>query len=331
MAAIATQPTLIHEQRRERRVSTIDATNAKPVIKNRPGAWKRSGNVFAVLMITPAVLVLLSVMVYPAFVALQSSFFEIKTVTRQETYVGIANYIEVLNSPDFWEAFSRSLYWTTGAMLSQMICGVALALVLHKQIKGRSFIRGLVLFPYLVPAIVAVLVWRWIFSDTVGVANYILVDVLNILDRPISWFHPDWVMLSVIVMSLWKYLPYWALFVLARLQTMPVELHEAAEIDGATPWQRFRFITLPWILPVVIVLLVLRTIWAFNEFDMVYLPAGGGPLSYTTTVPVYIREIAFQDGDIGHAAAVAMVMLVMVAALSNVYFWVYRRAERHMN
>jgi multiple sugar transport system permease protein len=308
---------------------------ARPVVNQATKApmrksWRKSGNGFALLMITPSVLVLLFVMVYPAIVAFQSSLFRINTLTRQETYVGIANYQKVLTSPDFWEAFYRSLYWTSGAMITQMVCGIALALVLHKQVRGRSFVRGLVLFPYLVPAIVAVLVWRWIFSDTVGVANWLAIDVLHLVDRPIGWFDPNWVMVSVIIMSLWKYLPYWALFVLARLQTLPTELHEAAEIDGATTWQKFIYITLPWILPVVIVLLVLRTIWAFNEFDMVYLPAGGGPLGYTTTVPVYIRSVAFEIGDIGHAAAVAMVMLAMVGVLTNFYFWVYRRAERHL-
>jgi multiple sugar transport system permease protein len=305
-----------------------DRPRSKSVSKKR--SWKSSGQTFALLMVTPAILVLLLVMIYPALVALQSSFYSIQTVTRQETYVGIANYSKVLAAPDFWQAFYRSWVWTFGAMVSQMICGIAVALVLHKQVRGRSFVRGLVLFPYLVPAIVAVLVWRWIFSDTVGIANWLMIDVLNVVDRPIGWFDPKWVMLSVIIMSLWKYLPYWALFVLARLQTLPPELHEAAEIDGATSWQKFYYITLPWILPVVIVLLVLRTIWAFNEFDMVYLPAGGGPLSSTTTVPVYIRSIAFEYGDIGHAAAVAMAMLVMVAILTNFYFWVYRRAERHL-
>ena len=236
----------------------------------------------------------------------------------------------MLSSPEFWSAFRLSVIWTTAAITTQMVAGIAVALVLHKEVKGRSFVRGLVLFPYLVPAIVAVLIWRWIFSDTVGVANWLVIDVLNISDQPIGWFDPAWVMTSVVIMSLWKYLPYLALFVLARLQTLPTELLEAAEIDGATRWQRFRYIILPWILPVVIVLLVLRTIWAFNEFDMVYLPAGGGPLSFTTTIPVYIRRVAFEFGDIGHAAAVAMVMLVMVAVLTNFYFWVYRRAERHL-
>jgi multiple sugar transport system permease protein len=285
---------------------------------------------FGLFMIAPAILVLVLVFLWPALVAFESSFYRINTLTRAETFVGLGNYAKVLTDPTFWQAFKLSLIWTVGAILSQMICGIAVALILHKEVKGRTFVRGLVLFPYLIPAIVAVLTWRWVFSDTVGVANYLIVDVFKLSDMPVPWFDPGWVMVSVIIMSLWKYLPYWALFVLARLQTMPVELHEAAQIDGATPWQRFYHITLPWILPVVIVLLILRSIWAFNEFDMVYLPAGGGPLGETTTIPVYVRYIAFDVGDIGHAAAVAMVMLVLVAVLTNFYFWTYRRAEQRL-
>jgi multiple sugar transport system permease protein len=282
------------------------------------------------MMVAPAMILLALVLLYPAFVAFQSSFYKIPTITRQETFVGFDNYYKLLHEKDFWSALRRSFIWTIGAISTQMVFGIAVALVLHKQVRGRSFVRGLVLFPYLVPAIVAVLTWRWIFSDTVGVANYLLVDVFGVLDQPVPWFNPGWVMGSIIIMSLWKYLPYWALFVLARLQTMPIELHEAAQIDGATSWQRFWYITLPWIMPVVIVLLVLRSIWAFNEFDMVFLPAGGGPLSETTTVPVLIRRIAWEQNDIGYAAAVAMAMLVLVAILTNFYFWVYRRAEKRL-
>jgi multiple sugar transport system permease protein len=289
--------------------------------------WYQSDIAFGLMMVAPAVLVLVCVLMYPAIVAFKSSFYRIATITREESFVGLENYVKILADPTFWAAFKLSLIWTAGAIISQMVVGIAVALGLHQEVKGRSFVRGLVLFPYLVPAIVAVLTWRWIFSDTVGIANYLIVDVLNLSEMPIPWFDPGWVMFSVVIMSLWKYLPYWALFVLARLQTMPVELHEAAQIDGATPWQRFYHITLPWILPVVIVLLVLRSIWAFNEFDMVYLPAGGGPLSETTTIPVYIRQVAFEVGDIGHAAAVAMVMLVLVACLTGFYFWAYRKAE----
>lgn len=308
-----------------------DAKKGMPLAgPKRKRSRRDTGTTFGLLMVTPALLILVCVLLYPAYVAFESSFFRITLVTRQETFVGLGNYSKLLQSPEFWGAFKRSLIWSLGAISSQMIVGIAVALVLDKMVRGRNFIRGLVLFPYLVPAIVAVLIWRWIFSDTVGVANWLLVDVLHVTDRSIPWFDPGWVMVSIIIMSLWKYLPYWALFVLARLQTLPQELLEAAQIDGATPWQRFRHITLPWIMPVVIVLLVLRSIWAFNEFDMVYLPAGGGPLSATTTIPVYIRSIAFDYGDIGHASAVAMAMLVMVALLTNFYFWVYRRAEKRL-
>jgi multiple sugar transport system permease protein len=215
-------------------------------------------------------------------------------------------------------------------MATQLTFGVAVALVLHTAVKGRSFVRGLVLFPYLVPAIVAVLTWRWIFSDTVGVANFLLVDVLGIAQGPIPWFHPDWAMVSVVIMSLWKYLPYWGLLILARLQVIPTDLYEAAEIDGASGWQKFWYITFPWILPVLIVLLILRSIWAFNEFDMVYLPAGGGPLFATTTVPVYVRQLAFQALNLGAAAAVAVTMLFVVVLLTGIYFAIYRRAERNL-
>jgi multiple sugar transport system permease protein len=301
------------------------------VVPERRQSWMSSRNAFGLFMTAPAILVLLLVLIYPSFVALQSSFYRIRMVPRSETFVGFQNYVTLWNSPDFWDAFQRSLVWTFGAISTQLIAGIAVALVLHKAVKGRAFVRGLVLFPYLVPAIVAVLIWRWIFSDTVGVANWLIVDVLGLSNRSIPWFDPGWVMVSVVIMSLWKYLPYWALFILARLQTMPQELHEAAQIDGASAWQRFWYITLPWIMPVVIVLLVLRSIWAFNEFDMVFLPAGGGPLSETTTIPVYIRRIAFEQGNLGHAAAVAMAMLIMVALLTNFYFWVYRRAERRLS
>ncbi len=281
-------------------------------------------------MLAPALAVLSLVMLYPALVAVQSSFYRIDTVTRAEAFVGLRNYQNLLADPVFWDSLRRTLVWVVGAMLTQALAGMAVALVLDLALRGRSFIRGLVLFPYFVPAIVAVLTWRWIFSDTVGVANYLLVDVSGLLGAPVPWFNPGVAMVSVIIMSLWKYTPYWALLLLARLQVIPVDLYEAAQVDGASWWDRFRYITLPWLMPVLIVILILRGIWAFNEFDMVYLPAGGGPLFATTTIPVYIRYIAFEVLNIGAAAAVAVVMLAILVVLTAFYFWVYRRAEQRL-
>lgn len=314
------------------RIPTIAAaTDSVSPDPNRRRFYNDRDLRLGLLMMLPAILVLAFVMLYPAFVAFQSSFFRIDTLTRTETFVGLRNFQNLLSDPMFWGSFRRTMIWVFGAMSTQVVAGIAVAVVLNQAVKGRNLVRGFVLFPYLVPAIVAVLTWRWIFSDTVGVANYLLDDVLGLSDGPVPWFHPDWAMVSVVIMSLWKYLPYWGLLILARMQTIPTDLYEAAEIDGASGWQKFRYVTLPWILPVIIVLLILRSIWAFNEFDMVYLPAAGGPLFSTTTVPVYIRYLAFDVGNLGAAAAVAVTMLGMVVVLTLFYFAVYRRAERNLS
>lgn len=299
-------------------------------MSRRGAKWVHHDVLLGMAMLMPALLILCVVMIYPAIVAIQSSFYRIDTVTRAEAFVGLRNYQNLLNSAMFWDSLRRTAFWVVGAILSQAIAGIAIALVLDLALKGRSAIRGLVLFPYFVPAIVAVLTWRWIFSDTVGVANFLMVDVARVLKAPIPWFDPAYAMFTVIIMSLWKYSPYWALLILARLQVIPVDLYEAAQMDGASWWLRFRYITLPWLMPVLVVILILRGIWAFNEFDMVYLPAGGGPLYATTTIPVYIRQVAFDRLDMGAAAAVAIVMLGILICLTAVYFWVYRRAEQSL-
>lgn len=290
------------------------------------------------LLMAPAVIVTCLVMLWPMTVAVRDSLFSINTVTRSETFVGLDNYINLRSDGEFWAAMWRTLVWVVGAVGTQAVVGILIALALNKKVKGLNIVRGVVLFPYLVPAIVAVLTWRWILSGTVGVANYILVDLTHLLSKPVSWFHPSepipftsWAMISIILMSLWKYAPYWALFILARLQSVPVELTEAALIDGAGPWQRFRYVTWPWIMPVVMVLVVLRSIWAFREFDMVYLPAYGGPLQRTTTIPVYIRHVAWDLPDIGKAAAVAIALLIFVILLNQVYLRIYERSEARLD
>ena len=282
-------------------------------------------------MLMPAILVLVLVMLYPAGLAVYSSFFRIDTITRVERFVGLANYQNLLSDPTFWATLQRTFGWVAGAMITQVVGGILVALVLDMQLRGRNIIRGMVLFPYLVPAIVAVLIWRWILSDTVGVANYLMVDLSGLFSAPIPWFDPPFAMTSVVLISLWKYTPFWAVLILARLQVIPNDLYEAAQIDGANGWQRFRYITLPWIMPVIVVILILRSIWAFNEFDMVFLPAGGGPMFATTTMPVYIRHLAFEVFNVGAAAAVAVTMLLMLIVFTGVYFWVYRRTEESLS
>jgi multiple sugar transport system permease protein len=191
--------------------------------------------------------------------------------------------------------------------------------------------RGLVLFPYLVPAVVIAVTWRFILDPTLGVFNRTMLE-WGLIDRPIAFLaSKSTALLFVIIGGIWKYTPFVVIMLLARLQVIPVDLEEAAQIDGASRWQVFRHITLPWLMPVIVITLLLRTIWMFNEFDMVYLFAFGGPLFGTTTLPVLVRHLAFDARQIGMAAAASSVMVVILMMMSWGYFQLYNRAEESLN
>jgi len=293
---------------------------------------RRGGLLFAYLMLAPAFIMLIALNIYPFLTAFFSSFFRIHTITRESTWVGLVNFQTLLQSKLFWQSFGRSLIWTIVGVSVQLVLGIAIALLLNQELRGRWLARGIVLFPYLVPAIVATLVWRFMFSPLTGVINYLLVDVLNLIDRPIAWLaDPDTALFGVLIVGIWKFVPFMVILFLARLQTTPLELYDAAKIDGASSWQEFWYITLPWLQPTILVALLLRTLWMFNEFDVTYLMAYGGPLYATTTLPVLIRNTAFGSNDMGRAAAISMLMVSVLFAISFVYLRYYQRAEEQLS
>jgi multiple sugar transport system permease protein len=293
---------------------------------------RRSNFIFAYLMLTPAIIMLIALNIYPFLTAVYSSFFRIHTITREANWVGLGNYKVLLHSPLFWQSLGRSLIWVVVGVSFQLVLGIAISLLLHQELRGRWLARGIVLFPYLVPAIVATLVWRFMFSPLTGVINYLLVDVLNLLDKPIAWLaDPDTALMGVLIVGIWKFVPFMVILFLARLQTTPLELYDAARIDGANSWQEFRYVTLPWLQPTILVALLLRTLWMFNEFDVTYLMAYGGPMYATTTLPVLIRTTAFGSNDMGKAAAISMLMVTVLFAISFVYLRYYSRAEEQLS
>src|SRR6266478_6077266 len=184
----------------------------------------------------------------------------------------------MLGSSVFWTALRVNVVWTVGTLSLQILFGVALALLLNQNILFRSLARSLILFPYFVSTVVAVLVWRWLFNDLYGILNHLLIAA-GLLDMPIDWLGqmPN-AMISIILVGTWKYFPFVVIAVLARLQSIPEHLYEAATIDGAGAWARFWDVTLPELRAVLLVVLLLRTIWDFKEFDLIYLLTGGGPL-----------------------------------------------------
>lgn len=293
---------------------------------------KRGKLLFAIAMLAPVAIVLAALNIYPFLTAVHSSLFNIHTVTRETSWVGLGNYLAIFKDPIFWQSLKRSLIWTVPGVVIQLILGLAMSLLLHQELRGRWLARGIVLFPYLVPAIVASLVWRFMFNPLTGVINYILVDVLGLIGEPIAWLaDPKMALLAVIIVGIWKYVPFMVILFLARLQTTPLELYDAAKIDGASGWQEFWHITLPWLQPVILVAMLLRTLWLFNHFDMVYLMAFGGPMYATTTLPVLIRNTAFGLNQMGKAAAISMTMVIILFIASFFYLRLYEQAEEQIS
>jgi multiple sugar transport system permease protein len=260
-----------------------------------------------------------AVIVYPLVTAIYLSLFSIYTPTLQGHWVGLDNFRQMLGSGEFWTALRVTVVWTVGTLSLQIVFGVATALLLNQSIWLRSLARSLILFPYFVSTVVAVLIWRWMFNDVYGILNHALLAA-GIIDMPLDWLGsmPN-AMLSVILIGAWKYFPFVVIAVLARLQTIPPQLYEAATIDGAGAWARFWDVTLPQLRDVLVVITLLRTIWDFKEFDLIYLLTGGGPVTSTQTLPLLVYKQAFGLNAMGTASTYAIGMLIVLLAFMVLY------------
>ncbi|MCX7342123.1 MAG: sugar ABC transporter permease [Hyphomicrobiales bacterium] len=284
--------------------------------------------VLGAMLIAPTVLVFCAVIVYPLVSALYLSLFTIFTPTLRGSFVGLGNYAYLVNSPEFWRSLWNTLLWTICTLALQIVFGVAAALMLHQNIVFRSLARSLILFPYFVSTVVAVLVWRWLFNDLYGVMNHLML-MAGLIKMPLDWLGsmPN-AMISIILVGAWKYFPFVVIAVLARLQTIPDALYEAAKIDGAGAWSRFVDITLPQLRDVLVVVVLLRAIWDFKEFDLIYLLTGGGPIIATQTLPLMVYKDAFGLNDMGRASAVAVSMMLVMLSFMVLYLKLAGRDER---
>lgn len=296
------------------------STQTKTLLERRYAA-------LGIMLIAPTVLVFCAVIVYPLISAIYLSFFNIFTPTLEGEFVGFGNYVELLQTGQFWNALGNTLIWTVGTLTLQIIFGVGMALVLHQNIWFRSLARSLILFPYFISTVVAVLVWKWLFNDLYGILNHLLITA-GLIDFPLDYLGsmPN-AMISVILVGAWKYFPFVVIAVLARLQTIPDSLYEAAKIDGAGPIARFFDVTLPQLREVLVVIILLRAIWDFKEFDLIFLLTGGGPLSDTQTLPLLVYQEAFALNDMGKASAYAVMMMAIMLAFMIFYIRKTRSKE----
>lgn len=279
------------------------------------------------LLLLPAVVLVLGLVLYPVGYSFWLSLHSKHAYMPIQTWVGLENFLFFLTDYEgFWRSLWLGTIYAFGTVTLQVIVGVAAALVLNETFVGRGFIRGLTLFPYMLPTIVVVILMRWLFNDSIGVVKYLLES--TVVTRAMVWFAPETIMLTMILVSTWTFFPFVVIGVLARLQTIDPELYAAAQIDGAGAFRRFVHITLPQIASVLFVVVLLRFMFMFTKFDTIWLFAGAGGLgSYVRTLPIYTFIKSFGELQVGMGAALAVIMFAMIAAFVTVYFRLFTRSE----
>lgn len=301
--------------------------SSEPPPRIGSGSFQLPEAAIGMLLLLPAVLLLLLLTLYPILYGVWISFFNKHSFFPQQTFIGFDNYIFLLRDPEFWAAVWRGTVYALSTIVLQIMLGVAAAVLLNEFFPGRSILRAIVIFPYVVPTVVAVIIWKWLLDSQFGLINY-FIEKAGLVDQSISFMGKDWIMVSLIIVSVWQFFPFVVIGVLARLQTIPEELYEAAKVDGANAWQRFFHVTLPQLQSVLFVIVLLRSIWMFTKFDTPWLMIqGGGAETYIRTLPIYTYMRTFAYYEAGLGSAMAVVMFIALAGAATLYFRIWRREE----
>lgn len=228
-----------------------------------------------ILMIIPALVLIAVLMLYPVVQCFIMSFTEQMLYELEGKWVGLKNYVKLLKDPEFWQSFKITIVWTFGTVIFQTILGVGSALLLYKKFFGRGLVRAFTLLPFFTPGVSIYLVWRWMYNDISGIFNHILM-ASGIIGKPILWLAtPKLALFSVIIMATWRYFPFVMINILARLESIPESLFDAAKVDGANSWQIFWNVTIPQIREVLLIVVFLRVIWMSQKFEELFVVTGG--------------------------------------------------------
>ncbi|WP_196820444.1 carbohydrate ABC transporter permease [Arthrobacter sp. CAN_A6] len=292
-----------------------------PVPKKRRFSWT------PYLFIGLAVLYLLLFAVIPLLKGLDLSFTDTRLLNPTAgEYIGFENYERLLTSGAFFKSVLTTLIYTAFTVVFSLTLGTISAFVINRMFPGRTLARAIMVMPWAVPTVAVVLVFRWIYNDSSGVANA-ATTALGLGER--GWLtDPDYGMLSVVVATVWKVTPFVMLVVLAALQSVPEDLYEATRIDGADSYSTFKLVVLPFLLPTLRVVGLLMTIWSFRRFEIIWLLTGGGPVDATTTIVIDVYRQAFNNSQLGLAAAIGMLGLVLSLIVTAVYFVLELRSNK---
>jgi len=305
---------------------TTNTLPARPPVKAQKDVIVERDRRIGWMLTIPALLLLLAVFAYPIGLAFWQSFVTKNLGTElQAEFSGFQNYIRMAQDGRFWQSLWNSTVFTTLSIIFEFLLGLGIALVLNQAFRGRNVVRTVAILPWALPTALIALAWSWIFNDQFGVVNDILLR-LGLIDTGINWLgNPTLAMVAVIVADVWKTTPFISILLLAGLQSIPDDLYEAHRIDGANAWQSFWQITLPLLLPQIVIALVFRFAQAFGIFDLIAVMTGGGPGGATEMVSLYIYSTVMRYLDFGYGAALVVVtFLLLVLAVAIAAFFLSR-------
>jgi len=270
------------------------------------------------LFISPTTIALLLLVIYPIIYGIVISLFNTNLINKWD-FVGFKYFIDVLFSSRFHQSLAATFHFTFFTVIGNFIVGIALAVILNKNLPGSLFFKTILIVPWLFPEVVVGLLWKWMFNSIYGIINHFLT-IANVINEPVTWLgNPDSAPWAIVITAIWKGYPIVMIFVLAGLQTIPKELYEAANLDGASKVQTFFFITIPMIKPILLVTLVLETVWWLKHFTLIWLLTQGGPVNATNVVSISIFRSAFESFRFGQAAATAVLVFFICIFISKLY------------
>jgi ABC-type sugar transport system permease subunit len=272
-------------------------------------------------LVAPVVIVLLAVTAYPLIYNVWNSFHNVDylNIANFGTFAGIANYSKLFHDEQFVPALARTLGFTVVSVVVETAAGLGIALALNRQFPGRNIVRAAVFIPWAVPTVVSAELWKTMFDPQDGFVNYILTH-LHLPLASSAWLDGTWTAwAAILVADAWRNTPFMAIVLLAGLQVIPHDIYEAAKIDGASAWQTFRRLTLPLLMPALMVALIFRTLSSFLIFDVVYIMTGGGPGTSTQVLSVLNYQAFLDDFDFGYGGAIAVAMVVIALVIAAVY------------
>ena len=272
----------------------------------------------------PALVVVVAVIVFPWAFTIWMSLNEWK-VGSPTTFVGFANYLRLPNDPRFVEAVAHTLVYTVLSVVLPLVFGTLAAVVFHANFRGRGVLRAIFIMPMMATPVAIALVWTMMFHPQLGVLNYLL-SLVGV--PPQLWvFHPATVIPSLVLVETWQWTPLVMLIVLGGIAAIPTEPYESAQIDGATMWQMFRFITLPLISPFLFIAAMVRMIDAVKSFDIIFAITQGGPGTASETINLYLYSVAFTYYDLGYGSAIAVILFLLIVALAALLLVLRQRAQ----